>query len=91
MGTSAPVIRSGAASRKSNAGDSQIWAMISDPTPNAGKPPSTVTRWFVFLTDLMMVSISSGRMDLLISYITDRESSDVPEVDDLDLDTLLLL
>jgi len=43
------------------------------------------------LTDLMMVSISSGRMDLLISYITDRESSDVPEVDDLDLDTLLLL
>lgn len=35
VGTSAPVTRSGAASRKSNALDSQIWAMISDPTPKA--------------------------------------------------------
>jgi hypothetical protein len=35
VGTSAPVILSGGASRKSNAEDSQIWAMISDPTPNA--------------------------------------------------------
>jgi hypothetical protein len=65
--------------------------MISDPTPNAGKPPSTVTRWLVFLTDLMMVSISSGRMDLSVSLIVREMTENVPEVDDFDLDTLLLL
>ena len=41
---------------------SMMLAQISAPTPNCGQPPSTVTRWFVFITDLMMASLSNGRM-----------------------------
>ena len=37
------------------------WAMISDPIPHCGQPVSTDTRWFVFLTDLIIASVSSGR------------------------------
>ena len=80
VGTSAPVIRSTGASRKSKASLSTICAQISLPTPNAGKPPSTVTRLthedvssrygsriittyrLVFLTDLLMASMSRGRI-----------------------------
>lgn len=41
---------------------SMILAQISDPTPNCGQPPSTVTRWFVFATLASTVSISIGLM-----------------------------
>lgn len=43
--------------------------MISDPTEPKGNPPSAVTRWFVFLTDLMMVSMSRGLADLNVYAI----------------------
>ena len=41
---------------------SMILAQISAPTPNWGQPPSTVTRWFVFITLASMVSMSRGLM-----------------------------
>lgn len=37
-----------------------IRARISAPTPNWGQPPSTVTRWFVFVMLVSMVSESRG-------------------------------
>ena len=39
-----------------------IRALISAPIPNCGQPPSTVTRWLVFMTELMMASSSMGRI-----------------------------
>lgn len=47
-------------------------ADISAPTPNWGQPPSTVTKWFVFITDLMIVSSSIGRIvrRLMTSHCT---------------------
>ena len=36
-------------------------AQISEPIPHWGQPPSTVTRWFVFITDFMIASSSIGR------------------------------
>lgn len=41
---------------------SMILAQISAPTPNWGQPPSTVTRWLVFMTLVSMLSTSMGRM-----------------------------
>lgn len=41
---------------------SMIWAQISAPTPNWGQPPSTVSRWLVFITLVSMHSTSMGRM-----------------------------
>lgn len=38
-------------------------AQTSAPMPHWGQPPSTVTKWFVFTTDLMIVSSSSGRSE----------------------------
>ena len=37
-----------------------IFAAISAPTPNCGHPPSTVTKWLVFITELIIVSSSMG-------------------------------
>lgn len=37
-------------------------AQISAPMPNCGQPPSTVTRWLVFITLPSMHSTSMGRM-----------------------------
>lgn len=39
-----------------------ILAQISAPTPNWGQPPSTVTRWLVFITLVSIVSTSRGLM-----------------------------
>jgi len=52
-------------------------AHTSAPTPNRGQPFSTVTRWFVFITDLMISSSSIGRSDrrLITSASTPRCSS----------------
>lgn len=36
---------------------------ISAPTPCCGKPSSTVTTRFVFLTETLMASLSSGRIE----------------------------
>ena len=41
---------------------STIDADISAPTPNCGQQPSTVTKWLVFITELMIASLSIGRM-----------------------------
>ena len=38
-------------------------AHISAPTPKRGHPFSTVTKWLVFITDLMIISSSIGRSD----------------------------
>lgn len=40
-----------------------IRALTSDPMPDWGQPCSTEIRWFVFMTDLPMVSMSSGRKE----------------------------
>ena len=47
-------------------------AQISLPIPHCGHPPSTLIRWFVFMTDLMMASSSSGLSErrLITSHST---------------------
>lgn len=53
---------------------SMTLAQISAPTPNWGQPPSTVTRWFVFITLVSIHSTSIGRMvRRLITWQTDRK------------------
>lgn len=53
---------------------SMILAQISAPTPNWGQPPSTVTRWLVFITLVSILSTSIGRMvRRLITWHTDRQ------------------
>lgn len=38
-------------------------AQTSAPTPNDGNPPSAVIKWLVFMTELIIVSTSIGRID----------------------------
>lgn len=53
---------------------SMILAQISAPTPNWGQPPSTVTRWLVFITLVSILSTSIGRMvRRLITWHKDRQ------------------
>mmetsp|Transcript_4739 Transcript_4739/g.6508 ORF Transcript_4739/g.6508 Transcript_4739/m.6508 type:complete len:240 (-) Transcript_4739:445-1164(-) len=75
MGTSAPVIRSAGASRKSNASLSISRAAISEPTPLWGQPSSTVTTRWVFFTDSMIVLRSRGRSVLRLMTSTLMPSS----------------
>lgn len=48
--------------RKSQQWPSMTLAQISAPTPNWGQPPSTVTRWLVFITLVSIQSTSRGRI-----------------------------
>lgn len=53
-----------------------ILAQISAPTPNWGQPPSTVTRWLVFITLASILCTSIGRMvRRLITWCTDTKFS----------------
>ena len=47
-----------------------ILAQISEPIPHCGQPPSTVTRWFVFIIEFMIVCSSKGRR--LLKLITSQ-------------------
>lgn len=93
VGTSAPVIRSGGASRKSKAVDSQIWARISEPTPNA----THVLSKSIDKNETRLTRETTLNGDQVLGLLHARDDSlniqrpDTPKVDDLDLDTFLLL
>lgn len=73
IGTSAPVMRSGAASRSSKHSSFTV-AVISDPIPHCGHPSSTVTTLCVLRTDLTMVSLSNGFKDRRLSTCSAQTS-----------------
>lgn len=55
---------------------SMTLAQISAPTPNWGQPPSTVTRWLVFITLVSILSTSMGRIvRRLITWHKDRRGN----------------
>lgn len=73
-GASHAVTLSTGASKKSKAGLSIIVAIISEPTPLYGYPSSTVTNLLVFITDLIIVSLSSGLILLKLTTSTEIPS-----------------
>ena len=66
IGTSAPVILSGGASRSSKASSFTV-AMISAVIPHCGQPSSTATTLWVFLTEATIVSLSKGFSVLILT------------------------